>query len=153
MLSTVNPFFYYLKPICILSLIFFLSNTSIFGQPKQIYGWEEELSKAKGSDRIDLILTLSEDLLGEDLTMADSLAREGINLAKELGDSLSIYRMGGFLGNVLYHRNELEKGIGWIQKSLNYYEKDKNLAYDKAKIQLTLAGFYIKKENWPKRIV
>ncbi|MEO1260154.1 MAG: tetratricopeptide repeat protein [Bacteroidota bacterium] len=147
MLKIKNLIIRDLKLIYLFYLIFFISISSVFGQSTIVEEWEQKLSKAEGQDRIDLILEITEELQYEDLTMADSLAREGIRLANELGDSLSIYRAGALLGNVYRLRHEVAKGMEWIRKSLNHYERNESLAFDKAKLLLDLAECYMRIRN------
>ncbi len=144
MLTTLHTVFRYLNLFSIFSLAFLLNTSIVNGQPQQEKGWKKELSKTKGQDRLDLLLKLSNDLLEEDISLADSLAKEGISLAQQLGDSLSMYRIGATLGRIFYIQTEIGKGLEWVQKSLKYFDQHKNLAFDKAKLQLTLAGLYIK---------
>ncbi|MFK8004959.1 MAG: tetratricopeptide repeat protein [Saprospiraceae bacterium] len=140
----------YLKSISTFSLIFIFFNNSIIAQSNQSFEWEKELSQAKGQNRVDIILKISTELIKENLTITDSLAREGITLSKQLGDSLSMHRLGTNIGRVFYYQDEIDKGFEWTQKSLDYFKQDQNLAFDKAKLQLFLADLYIKRRAYIK---
>ncbi len=134
-----------------LFLFLILTNSSFaFGQDKLMDNWEEELSKAKDQDRVHLIVRLSKDIATKNLTAAESLALEGIKLAKQLGDSLSMYRIGANLGGIYHTLNEIDNGLEWAQKSLDYFEEDEKLTFDKAKLQLTLASLHIRKRAYLK---
>ena len=150
MLKIIHLVFYYSKPTLIFYLAFFLVNSSAIGQSKQAYDWEEKFLNAKGQDRIDLIVKFTKDFAKDDLSMADSLAREGIDLARQLGDSLSVHRLGSHLGRIYYYQDEMEKGFKWTRQSLNYFDRDKELAFDKAKTQLNLAELHIKRRGFQK---
>lgn len=136
--------------VSIFLVLFFLCNNSSTCISQTTADWERELSNAKGQDRIDLIIQISEELSSENLTLAESLGLEGFKLAKQFGDSHSMYKIGANLGKLYYSLNEIDEGIEWTKKSLNYFEKDNSLAFEKGKLQLNLASLYISKRSYDK---
>ncbi len=139
---------HYLKLPFIFSLAFLLCTAWGTAQSNQVNEWEEELSKAEGQDRIVLLEQFSKDLANENIPMADSLAKEGITLAKSLGDSLSAYRIQNNLGRLYSSMNKVDKGFELIEECLDYFEGTESLVSDKAKIQLSLAALQIKKREY-----
>ncbi len=145
MINIPHPSLNFFKVLSFFCLAFFFSNTSIIAQAQIRDNWKKELTKAKGQERVELLLKLSKDLAKENLSIAHSLATEGIALAKEIGDSLSMHRIGINLGEIYITLEDLDKGIEYTQKSLNYFDSKKESTLDKAKSQLVLAKLYIGK--------
>ena len=128
-------------------LAFLLYNNSTIAQ-QSMKEWKKSLSNANGQDRIDLIVNLSRTLGKENLPLADSIAREGIALARQVGDSLSMHRIGGNLSKTLSVLDKLDEGLEIIQESMEYFNRNKDLAFDKAKYQLNLASLLIRKGTY-----
>ncbi len=138
------------KHLISFTLTLLVIHLPIFAQQLQTNDWETELANSKGEERIARLLKLSKDLIKEDLGKAEALALEGIELAKQAGDSLSMYRIGGNLGEIYYTLNETEKGIERTQQSLRYFSQHADLAFDQSKLQLLLASINIRKRNYAK---
>ena len=120
-------------------LLFVVMSNSAFSQDKLEDNWEEELSKAQGQERIDLIFQLSKKLLKTDLDNAERIAKEGIELTAELGDSSSFYKISVNLGMIYCHQNELTKGLAIARKSLNYYDRLNAETDERARAQFGLS--------------
>ncbi|MFK7807663.1 MAG: tetratricopeptide repeat protein [Saprospiraceae bacterium] len=96
----------------------------------QIDSLENELTTATGKERLILLDKLSLDLKRVDVKRAEMLALEGIELAKTLQDSTTLYSIHFNLGSILKQQNRFEEGIDRVISGLNYFkrkEQSKNI--------------------------
>lgn len=134
-------------------LFVFITTSSALGQDRLMDNWEEELSKAQGQERINLIAQISKNITdkdssNEDLAKVEEITKEGMELAATLGDSSAYHQIRINLGMIFYRQNEVAKGLPIAMKSLDYYNRLHVDTDEKARAQLCVAMLLFEGGNY-----
>jgi len=146
-METVVAFCKKISPIFFtIILLLIVSFTSI--SANQLDSLESELIGATGKERLVLLESLSSKLARLDAKRAEDLALEGIELAKSLKDSSSLFTLNLNWGGILISQNRLEEGIKCVTPALDYFKR-KGQKRNIGRGSLILGAMYKSKRDYP----